>query len=143
MPSGVSASFEKIFMSPYLEATASWLKRNLSWSNSRESWEERIGFAVILAAGVGLFSIRGYLSVSQEVVLWALLVSAMAVLLRRGWLRLLGPMLFYDLVRVARRTRYFFFRCLYALLLSLLLGWVYLVWYLGNNTGRMQPNEMA
>src|SRR5947209_7913391 len=130
-------------MSPYLEATAGWLKRNLAWSNSRESWEERIGFAVILAAAVALFWIRSHLSASQEVVLWALLVVAMAVLLRRGWLRLLGPMLFYDLVRVARRSRYFFFRCFYALLLSLLLGWVYLIWYLGTNSGRMQPNEMA
>jgi ABC-type transport system involved in multi-copper enzyme maturation permease subunit len=139
----VSASFEKISMSPHREATAGWLKRSLAWSNSRESWEERIGFAVILAAAVALFWIRGHLLISQEVVLWALLVVALAVLLRRGWLRLIGPMLFYDLVRVARRPRYFFLRCVYALLLSLLLGWVYLVWYLSTNTGRMQPNEMA
>src|SRR6266852_1746996 len=117
-------------MAPYLEATAGWLKRNLAWSNSRESWEELIWFAVIVAGGAVLCWIRCKLSLPQELVLWALLIIAMAVLLRRGWLRLLGPMLFYDLVRVARRPRYYFLRCLYALLLSLLLGWVYLLWYL-------------
>jgi ABC-type transport system involved in multi-copper enzyme maturation permease subunit len=130
-------------MSPYLEATSAWLKRNLAWSNSRESWEERIGFVAILAAAVALAWLRSQLTLSQELVLWALLVVALAVLLRRGWLRLAGPMLPYDLVRVARRTRYFFLRCLYALLLSLLLGWVYLFWYLDSDTGRMRPNEMA
>jgi ABC-type transport system involved in multi-copper enzyme maturation permease subunit len=130
-------------MSPYVEATALWLKRNLAWSNSRESWEERIGFAAILACAVVLGWIRDRLSLSQEMVLWAALIIALAVLLRRGWLRLCGPMLFYDLVRIARRRRYFFLRCLYVLLLSLLLGWVYLLWYLNSSTGRLQANEMA
>src|SRR6266851_9603208 len=130
-------------MSPYLEATAGWLKRNLAWSNSRESWEERIGFVPILAGAAALCWFRAQLSLSQELVLWAVLIVAMALLLRRGWLRLLGPMLFYDLVRVARRPRYYFLRCFYAVLLSLLLGWVYLLWYLNANTGRMRPDEMA
>ena len=130
-------------MSPYLEATAGWLKRKLAWSNSRESWEERIGFVAILATAVVLGWFRNRLSLSQEVVLWAALVVALAVLFRRGWLRLCGPMLFYDLVRVARRRRYFFLRCLYALLLSLLLCWVYLLWYLDSETGRLRSNDMA
>jgi ABC-type transport system involved in multi-copper enzyme maturation permease subunit len=130
-------------MSPHLEATASWLKRNLAWSNSRESWEERIGFVAILASAVALGWVRDRLSLSQEVVLWAALIVALAVLFRRGWLRLCGPMLFYDLVRVARRRRYFFLRCLYVLLLSLLLGWVYLLWYLDRDVHRLKPNEMA
>lgn len=130
-------------MSPYLEATASWLKRTFAWSNSRESWEERIGFAAILIGAAALCWVRSRLALSQELVLWALLVVALAVLLRRGWLRLLGPMLFYDLVRVARRPRYYFMRSSYAVLLSLLLGWVYLLWYLDSNTGRLRPDEMA
>jgi ABC-type transport system involved in multi-copper enzyme maturation permease subunit len=130
-------------MSPSLEATADWLKRNLAWSNSRESWEERIGFVAIFASAVVVGWVRVRLSLSQEVVLWAALIVALAVLFRRGWLRLCGPMLFYDLVRVARRPRYFYLRFLYTLLLSLLLGWVYLLWYLNSDTGRLQPNEMA
>jgi ABC-type transport system involved in multi-copper enzyme maturation permease subunit len=131
-------------MSPYLEATAGWLKRNLAWSNSRESWEERIGFVALAVSALALAWVRDRLSLSQEVVLWAALVVALAVLFRRGWLRLCGPMLFYDLVRIARRSRYFFLRCLYTLLLSLLLGWVYLMWYLkSGSTGRLLPNDMA
>lgn len=130
-------------MSPHLQASAAWLKRNLAWSNSRESWEERIGAAVLLAGAAALWWVREQLALSQELLLWGLLIIALAILLRRGWLRLCGPMLFYDLVRVGRRSRYFFLRCLYALLLSLLLGWVYLIWYLNSDTGRLHPNEMA
>ena len=119
------------------------LKRNLAWSNSRESWQERIGVAVLLVGAVVLGAMRDRFTLSQEVLLWALLCVALAVLLRRGWFRLIGPMLFYDLVRIARRSRYFWVRCLYVLLLSLLLGWVYLLWYLASNTGGLRPNQMA
>jgi ABC-type transport system involved in multi-copper enzyme maturation permease subunit len=67
------------------------------------------------------------------VLLWGLLLAALAVLLRRGWLKLFGPVLFYDLVRLARRGRYPLLRCLYALFLLLMLCSVYqahgdLVW---------------
>jgi ABC-type transport system involved in multi-copper enzyme maturation permease subunit len=130
-------------MAPPLATAADWFKRNLAWSNSRESWIERVWFVAILACAVVVGWMRARLSMSQEVVLWALLLVALAVLLRRGWLRLFGPMLFYDLVRVARRIRYFVFRCLYVLLLALLLGWVYLLWYLDTDTGHLRPNEMA
>ena len=34
-----------------------------------------------------------------------------------GWLKLFGPVLFYDMVRTARRSRYVFIRLLYASLL--------------------------
>src|SRR5438046_5994038 len=100
-------------MAPHVDATAAWLKRNLAWSNSRESWQERIGFVAFLSAAAVLCGIHSRLELSQEVVLWGLLIVALAVLLRRGWLRLAGPMLPYDLIRIARRTRYFFFRYLY------------------------------
>ncbi|HLJ98218.1 MAG TPA: ABC transporter permease subunit [Gemmataceae bacterium] len=130
-------------MSSYIEATAGWLRRNVAWSNSRESWEERIGLVPILGGAAALLWFRSRLSLPQELLLWGLLLVALAVLLRRGWLRLLGPMLFYDLVRVARRPRYYLLRCLYAVILALLLGWVYLLWYLDTNTGRMRPDQVA
>jgi ABC-type transport system involved in multi-copper enzyme maturation permease subunit len=115
----------------------------MHWSNSRESWQERIGVAALLAGAVILGAVRDRLTLSQEVLLWAFLLVALAVLLRRGWFRLIGPMLFYDLVRIARRSRYFWVRCLYVLLLSILLGWVYLLWYVSSNTGGLRPNQMA
>src|SRR5690349_7931776 len=72
----------------------------------------------------------GWLSLSQQVVLWGLGLVVLAVLTRRGWLKLFGPVLFYDLVRTARRSRYILIRSLYALLLTVLLLWVYLLWAL-------------
>jgi ABC-type transport system involved in multi-copper enzyme maturation permease subunit len=143
LPSRQGIGLRKTAMSPYPEPSAGWLKRNLAWSNRRESWEERLGAAAILAGAAVLCVVRDRLTLSQELLLWVLLAVALAVLLRRGWLRLIGPMLFFDLVRIARRSRYFLVRCLYALLLSLLLGWVYLIWHLETSTGRLRPNEMA
>src|SRR5262249_11299519 len=46
----------------------------------------------------------------------------------RAPMALFGPVLFYDLVRTARRPRYFLLRTLYATGLLLLLCWVYTVW---------------
>src|SRR5207245_2040931 len=58
--------------------------------------------------------------------LWIVLGLAAAVVLRRGWLRLFGPVLFYDMTCLARRGRYFGMRCLYAglLLVGLLAAWL-------------------
>ena len=109
-------------MSAFVRASLGTLRRTFAWSNSRESWRERGGVACLLTGVFGVCWIRSRLSASQEVFLWASLGVAAAVLLRRGWLRLFGPMLFYDLLRIARRTRYFLLRGLYALALSLLLA---------------------
>jgi len=49
-------------------------------------------------------------------------------LLRQGWIFLFGPVLFYDLVRSARRTRTYVVRIIYLLLLFGLLCWLYWVW---------------
>jgi ABC-type transport system involved in multi-copper enzyme maturation permease subunit len=93
---------------------ATWLRHNLAWSNSRQSWEERLGGLALLAAAVGLVWYSASLSALAQVFLWALLLVAAAVLLRRGWLKLFGPVLFYDMVRSGRRGRYILLRCCYA-----------------------------
>jgi ABC-type transport system involved in multi-copper enzyme maturation permease subunit len=130
-------------MSPFVQATRSWLKRNLTGSNTREAWEERLGVALILLGAVGIGWIHDKLTLAQELVLWGVLLMTTAVLLRRGWFRLCGPMLFYDLVRVARRTRYFYFRCFYAFFLGLILCWIYFIQYMESQSGRLSSNEMA
>jgi ABC-type transport system involved in multi-copper enzyme maturation permease subunit len=56
------------------------------------------------------------------------LVLALAILARRGWVRVFGPVLFYEGLRAARRPRFFFLRWLYACGLLLLLLWVHTVW---------------
>src|SRR5258708_17430547 len=93
---------------------AHWLLRTLRWSNSRQSYLER-GVALALLAGAGfLVWYRDRLTTTTQVVLWAALLLSAAVFLRRGWIKLFGPVLFYDMIRAARRGRYFVMRFLYA-----------------------------
>jgi ABC-type transport system involved in multi-copper enzyme maturation permease subunit len=108
-------------MSSVVSACRTWFRRNWKWSNSRQAWGER-GGALLLLTGAGLLvGFASRLSLTQLVIFWGLLLVALAVLLRRGWLKLFGPVLFYDMVRAARRGRYFLIRSLYALFLLLVL----------------------
>jgi ABC-type transport system involved in multi-copper enzyme maturation permease subunit len=82
------------------------------------------GLALISAAlGLGLFGTG--LPVGAQVILWVVLLAAAAVSLRRTWIALLGPVLFYDLVTSSRRVRYILLRCLYAGALLLVLSMAY------------------
>jgi ABC-type transport system involved in multi-copper enzyme maturation permease subunit len=109
-----------------LQSGAVWFQRNLGWSNSRQSWEERVGALVLVLGVLGVWWFGDRLSALQHVFVLSLLLVTAAVLLRRGWLKLFGPVLFYDMVRTARRGRYFLIRCLYAGLLLFILFVVYL-----------------
>jgi ABC-type transport system involved in multi-copper enzyme maturation permease subunit len=64
------------------------------------------------------------------------LVLALAVLARRGWLKLFGPVLFYEGLRASRRGRFFLLRWLYAIGLLLLLLWVHSIWRLEQQYSR-------
>jgi ABC-type transport system involved in multi-copper enzyme maturation permease subunit len=130
-------------MSSIVNTAQGWLRRNLAWSNTRQAWEERVGMLLLVAGACGVWLVRSGLTLPQELTLWALLGITLAVLLRRGWLRLFGPMLFYDLVRVARRGRYYLLRTLFALLLAFLLCWMYLITYLQSQGGAVDAREMA
>lgn len=58
----------------------------------------------------------------------AALVLTLALLARGGLVRILGPVLVYDVLRSARRGRFILVRWLYAIGLLLLLLWVYAIW---------------
>src|SRR5262249_38480724 len=107
-----------IFMS-IVQASMTWLRQTVGWSNSRQSWEERIGVSILLLGIVGLRWYGAGLTAVQQVLLWGFFILAAAILLRRGWLKLFGPVLFYDMVTSARRARYFALRGSYAGLLLL------------------------
>src|SRR2546422_1574357 len=121
-------------------AILNWFRRGLSWSNSRESWEERIGWVLLLTAALGVFWFGGKLSVLQHVVLWGLLGVMAAILLRRGWLKLFGPVLFYDMIRAARRSRYFWLRCVYA---GFLLFFLFVAYMNSYSFGRFTDQNQA
>src|SRR5690349_6765039 len=77
----------------------------------------------------------GGFTLAHRVVLSGLILIVLAVLSRQGWLRFFGPVLFYDMVGIARRSRYLLLRSLYVLLLSGLVFWVYILWIV-NDRGR-------
>jgi ABC-type transport system involved in multi-copper enzyme maturation permease subunit len=120
-----------------------WLRRSLAWSNSRQSWHERIALASLVAGAAFLVGFHEWMPLLPELVAWTLLSFLAALLLRRGWLKLFGPILFYDLVSIARRRRYFWLRISYIGLLAVVLGWVYLVWMLERWQTGLQAREMT
>jgi ABC-type transport system involved in multi-copper enzyme maturation permease subunit len=102
-----------------------WLRHELAPSAFRRSWRPRLGVVLVLAAA-GLMAWRGRtLAGWKQAALWGALLVAVAVLSRRGWLQLFGPVLYYDLVRTARRARTFLLRGSYAFALLVVLFLVY------------------
>src|ERR1051326_1298556 len=115
-------------MAETLLACLGWLRRRIGWSNSRQSWEERGAVVLMLAGAITLIAVRSQLSSGVLLALWALLILTGAALLRRGWLKLFGPVLFYDLVRIGRRTRHAVVRWLYVWVLGLVIALFYFIW---------------
>src|SRR5438034_6096496 len=113
-------------MSPFVNACAGWCRRHLALSVSRQAWQERLSFLVLLGGTVVLWLLREGLTTARLALLAGLLLLVFAILVRRGWVTLFGPVLFYDLIRTARRSRYFVIRIIYALVLLFLLCSVYL-----------------
>jgi len=87
----------------------------------------------VAAVGMGVWGTA--LPGLQQTILWALLILTAALLLRRGWLKLFGPVLFYDMVCLARRGRYFLLRMGYAavLLFFLFINWAEMSHYGGDS----------
>ena len=96
-------------------------RRKLPWSNGRQAWEERLGAAILLAGiAIARWS-ASRLTLWQQAGLWTLLLVAVGLLLRRGWLKLLGPLFLFELVRAGRRSRYTLLRLYVYLVLIILL----------------------
>src|SRR4051794_18004524 len=91
----------------------------------RRFWTEICCTAFPLGAATLLFVYGDRLDLLPRLLLWIALVTMTAVLLRRGWVKVFGPVLFYDLVRTARRGRYSLVRACYALMLFLGLLFAY------------------
>lgn len=94
-------------------------------SNAWKVWEGIAAASLLTCAGALLVWSKR-IPISYQLVLWAFWMAALAVLFRHGWIRLFGPVFFYDMVRNGRRTRNILLRCIYALALLLVLYTVYL-----------------
>src|SRR5437588_786180 len=120
-----------------------WSGRKLSWSTDARSLRERLGIGALVLAAVALAWLGSGLSAWRQLLLWALLVLALALLARRGWLKLFGPVFFFDLIRSARRQRSFFNRILYGGSLLVLVCWIYIMWLGQHNDAIIRADEMA
>jgi ABC-type transport system involved in multi-copper enzyme maturation permease subunit len=94
-----------------------WLRQAVAMSNSWPSWQERLVLALFLLIAVGLGFLTARIDLWKAALVWGVYFIAMAVCSRQGWLQLFGPVLFYDMVRTARRSRYVIMRLLYSLVL--------------------------
>lgn len=115
-------------MSSLVTSSAAWLRRVLPFSNSPQAWQERLGIFFAVGAVVVGFLVVTHLDAAWQTLFWAFTLTTIAVLLRRGWLKLFGPVLFYDLICLARRRRYFLVRSAYALFLLLIVCWMWFLW---------------
>ncbi len=123
--------------------TVAWFRRHLSWSNSRQSWQERFAGLALLAAAGGILWFGSRLELAYQVLLWGLWGAAGALVLRRGLVKLFGPVLFYDLLRIARRNRYAVLRVGYAVFLLVTLLLVFLNFHEDVWRGEVQARQMA
>ena len=88
----------------------------------------------------------GQLSSLAHVSLAGLFLVALLVASRRAWEKLFGPVLFYDLLRVSRRSRYILIRFAYAAALAILVYWQFSQWSartFGATRGPVLAKDMA
>jgi ABC-type transport system involved in multi-copper enzyme maturation permease subunit len=111
-----------------LRAPSTWLRLTFRWSNSVQSWHERAGdFTVLagIAVAAAVLALQGFGVIDLE--WWQLALACLVPLApalitnRMGWLKVFGPVLYYDMVRTGRRGRFIFLRMCYSGLLVLML----------------------
>jgi ABC-type transport system involved in multi-copper enzyme maturation permease subunit len=127
-------------------APAPWLARTLpGLYRSRRLFLllELTAVLVLVGEAAALLWWRRQFPAAALILLWVQWLALALVLRSQGLFTVTGPVLFYDLVRYARRSRYVLVRCLYAGILTILLGWVYLFFWLGTDDGTIPARQMA
>src|SRR5947209_17256640 len=87
-------------------AVRNWLRIHLSGSNTLTAWSTRLVVLLLLTAAAAPWYFDLRLSPAASAAFVAGWLLALAVFLRRGWLRLVGPLVPYELVRSARSSRF-------------------------------------
>ncbi len=104
-----------------------WWRRTFAWSNTAASWSERQVLAIFLALAAALGAGAIWLPVWVSACLWVGYLGAVGYFTRTGQLKLFGPVLFYDMICTARRSRYVLIRLIYAGILLGILCFMYLM----------------
>lgn len=126
-----------------VQVSRSWFKQTFTFSNSWESWRERVIAAAVVLVGVGLLFLCTTLEPITSLGVLAVYVAAAAATFRLSRINVFGPVLFYDMVRTSRRSRYFLVRFAYALFLLLVLFWVWASTAWTHLTDRQQASSIA
>lgn len=126
-----------------LVSTAAYVRYlRTTWRQGFFVWLAQLGIVVAVATVIGVLAGILHLPMRYQVVVYAAMILILAVLLRQGWLTLFGPVLFYDLVRIARRGRYTLLRIAYAILLFLVL-WSTYASFTDHFSGSIPAQEMS
>src|SRR5436309_1044447 len=79
------------------------VRRRLAWSNSPRSWAERLGVVAVFSVAGSAYWFGGVLTLGQQIAVGLGLLAVLAIVLNRGWVKVFGPVLLYDLIRQARK----------------------------------------
>ena len=119
---GLTAGVLSLPLQCLISAAAYVYFLRIPWSKAMAVWFWQLAIVVGLGVGIRLLVAFTQLPVLNQLALVAGAIVVVAVLVRQGRIALFGPVLFYDLVRIARRSRYIFLRIAYAALLLLMPG---------------------
>jgi ABC-type transport system involved in multi-copper enzyme maturation permease subunit len=119
-----------------VKSVMQWFRQTTdSWT----TWQERlVALFFLLLAAVLVYLSTTHFVFWQSAIAWAVFGIALAVCARQDWVKLFGPVLFYDMLRTARRSRYSIIRILYAGMLFFILAYMFLILALST---RLNPND--
>jgi ABC-type transport system involved in multi-copper enzyme maturation permease subunit len=123
-----------------------WLGRRFSGlvpPDSRPVVVECLAGLLLLVEAVVLVLYWRSIPPALEILLWVQWLAVLVGLRVRGFFLLFGPVLYYDLVRAARRPRQIILRCVYAFLLLFLICWIYLMWVMDRPGGEVSAQQMT
>lgn len=109
-----------------VQSAVALARRRLWRSPADAAWKDYLTAGLGLVGVAALLWLTSRLGAVQQFFLWATYLVVLAWLSRRAGARLFGPVLFYDLIRLARQNRFFLLRCGYAFALALVLYWAYI-----------------
>jgi ABC-type transport system involved in multi-copper enzyme maturation permease subunit len=101
------------------------VERVTTFASGAEAWRNRVGIFLWLVGTALLLTFASRLSVPVLLVCGALWVGVLGLVASKSWLLFLGPVFFYDAVRLGRRKWVFWFRSLFAFFLGAILLLMY------------------
>jgi ABC-type transport system involved in multi-copper enzyme maturation permease subunit len=125
-----------------MDELRTWVRRRLCWSTTPRAWAERgAALALVLATVAGWWLSRGW-GWEPRLVLAALWLAALAYLVRREIIVLLGPVFLYEILRFSRR-RVHVKRVVYAAIMLATISYIYVATTTFRHSGPITLNEQA